>query len=400
MTKKTSENSLRICIVAPFNVLSNAEGASIRVFKLAQGLSDCGALVIVLHYGPARTCNNNFIFIKVRNANPITSATNYVHPFNFFFPHLFKKVLKEYSINLVQFEQPWSTLPAKFYLKHFEIPYVLDEHNVEYLWSAQASKLSILSPINYAIEKSAIYDSATVLATSEIDKNLLKKIYGLIQKDIIVIPNGVDTERFSMPSVQSSFLRTKLQLNQSSKIIVFHGLLSAKQNYEAAKLIVTFIAPYFQDDTFIIIGKNPPNWLKIIAEKQKNVRLLGFVQILEEYILGSDVCIAPIKVGSGTRLKILDYLAAGKPIVATYKAVEGLNMVDGVHALLHQDVNAQFVESLRQLLSNKKLSNELSKNASFLSKEFNWCLLSSKLFAAIKEVIKNEKPVSVPEVKA
>ncbi len=370
--KNVSDNSLRICIIAPFNVLSSAEGASVRVLKIAQGLNDFGASVFVLHYGPERIYSPNFVFIRIRTFNPFTSANNYVHPFNFFFPNLLKKVLKKYSINLVQCEQPWSTLPAMLYIKQFEIPCVLDEHNVEFLWSAKASKIPFLAPLNYVIEKIALYCSSIVLVTSEIDKKVLKKIYKFNAKDMFVVPNGVDTERFSKFSAQSSLLKANLQLNPSGKIVVFHGLLSAKQNYEAAKLIVTFIAPNFPNDTFLIMGKNPPKWLKNIAENQKNVRLLGFVQNIEDYLSVADLCIVPIRRGSGTRLKIMDYLAAGKPIVSTYIGAEGIPIKSGIHAILCDEVNLDFIDSMKLIFSDRQLSEQLSFASRDLAETMSW----------------------------
>jgi len=371
--KNALDNSLRLCIIAPFNVLSNAEGASVRVFKLAQGLNDCGSSVFVLHYGPEKRISSNFLFFKIKTFNPFTSANNYVHPFNFFFPNLLKKVIKEFSINLVQFEQPWSALFAMNYLKQHNIPCVLDEHNVEYLWSAKASKMPILAPISYVIEKSALFGASIVLATSDIDKNLLKTIYNLAKKDVYVIPNGVDIQRFSRSSFgDSSSLKLKLQINSSCKIVIFHGLLSAKQNYEAAKLIITFIAPNFPNETFIIIGKNSPNWLKHISEKQKNVKLLGYVQKIEEYISAADLCIVPIRRGSGTRLKIMDYLAAGKPIVSTTIGAEGIPINSGVHAILCDEVNEDFINAMKNVFSNKELAEQLSAESKVIAEQMSW----------------------------
>ena len=141
------------------------------------------------------------------------------------------------------------------------------------------------------------------------------------------------------------------------------------------------------DTTFLIIGKYAPNWLKKKAEAQNNVQILGFVPNIAEYIAVADVCIAPLQRGSGTRLKVLEYLAAGKPIVATYKAVEGLKVINGIHCLLHNDVGEDFVDSINEVINNEKLQSGLSNNALILSKDYDWYTISSILLSKYEEFL-------------
>ena len=73
---------------------------------------------------------------------------------------------------------------------------------------------------------------------------------------VFIVPNGVDIKSFSNSTMPSQ-LKNKIGLNPNKKVILFHGLLSAKQNYEAANLIIDSIAPRILDAIFVIIGKDP-----------------------------------------------------------------------------------------------------------------------------------------------
>jgi len=271
----------------------------------------------------------------------------------------------------VQGEQPWSAFPTVFFTKKFGIPFVLDQHNVEVLWSMYASRTPFLTPYTFAIEKFAMTNSSLILTVSDTDKKNLLEIYKISKEKLLIIPNGVDLSRFSnMPS--SPTLKDKLGFDSKSKIVVFHGLLSAKQNYEAAKLIVEYIASKVKEAKFLIIGRSPPLWLKARSEKQENTLVLGHAPRIEEYIMAADVCIVPLRSGSGTRLKVVEYLAAGKPLVTTAKGCEGIGLQPEVHAKVCEEVDDCFVDSLKELLSDEKLANEMGLAAMEYAKRFDW----------------------------
>jgi len=111
------------------------------------------------------------------------------------------------------------------------------------------------------------------------------------------------------------------------------------------------------------------------------VKYLGFLKNIEGWIKSSKVCIAPILCGGGTKLKILEYAAAGRPIIATSKAIEGLGMVNGVQGLFHQHVNEDFVNSIRRVLHDERLAEELGRNEREFAKNYNWSLIGKKLYA-------------------
>ena len=151
--------------------------------------------------------------------------------------------------------------PTLFIARRLNILCVLDEHNVEFLWSLNVSKVPLMAPSVFTLEKIAVASSALILSTSEIDKEQLTKMYNVNRQKIIVIPNGVNSKPKKL-SLTTFELRKKLDLTSKNKLVLFHGLVVLGQNFEAANLIIDIIAPKLIDTTFLIIGKDAPNWLK------------------------------------------------------------------------------------------------------------------------------------------
>ena len=369
---------LKICIVAPYDVFSDFSGAPKRVFSLAKGLNDQGASVYILHHGSSRSVTSNFELISFDFFDLGPGMGNYFHPLNPHYPIQLRRFLRKCSPDVIQCEAPWSVFPTLLFSSTLEIPYVLDEHNVEFLWSLHASRVPFLAPTTFVLEQIATFCSSLILATSHIDKNLIMKMFHIKENKLAIVPNGVDTSRFSHISVSQDQLKANLGFAQKKKIVMFHGTMSARPNYEAAQLIVSSIAPKI-DATFVIIGADPPQWLRANAKKHENVLLLGYVPNIEEYIMAADVCVVPICRGSGTRLKMLEYLAAGKPIVSTITGAEGLPVKSGVHAFLCQQVDSVFTESVQSLLEESK-AKELGVAGRKLAEKFDWSKISKRLY--------------------
>ncbi len=131
---------------------------------------------------------------------------------------------------------------------------------------------------------------------------------------------------------------------------------------------------------FYIVGKNPPN-----IPKPSNVTFLGYVENTKEFIMKSDICIAPLRYGSGTRLKILEYMAMGKPIISTSKGAEGIDYTENKNIIIEDDFDA-FSEKIRIVLDDKRLRDDLGKNAMDLIKQkYNWEIYRKTLHNVYKK---------------
>ena len=176
-----------------------------------------------------------------------------------------------------------------------------------------------------------------------------------------MIPNCVDFKKYE------TYSKIK-EDNEEILKILFIGLLSYPPNIEALYNICNIIAPDFEDNVeFIIVGKNPP---KIIHPK--NVKFLGFVDDVKKYILNSDICIAPLTYGSGTRLKILEYMAMGKPVISTSKGAEGIDYVNNKNIIIENNIS-NFPAIINDLWDDKSRRDQLGKEAKKLIKlSYDW----------------------------
>lgn len=220
-----------------------------------------------------------------------------------------------------------------------------------------------------------------LIVVSDLDREVFIQ-EGLDENRIHVVPNGVDINYFKSYNVLDNFVSLK------HPNVFFMGKLSYKPNIDALLYYIQEIHPKIKNSiknvVLYVIGKNPPHWLTKISDD--SIKYLGFVDDVRPYIYESDVCIAPLRYGSGTRLKILEYIGCGKPVVSTVKGAEGLNLVDKKHILLSDDTIG-FAEAVISLLSDFDLSQDIAKNGNeFVAKYYDWSLISDKLFNIFKGI--------------
>jgi glycosyltransferase involved in cell wall biosynthesis len=133
--------------------------------------------------------------------------------------------------------------------------------------------------------------------------------------------------------------------------VVFVGAFMHAPNVEAARRLVASIHPRVRaqlpDVELTIVGPEPP----VDLFDHPGVRVTGRVDDVAQYVDEAAVVVAPLSLGAGVRIKVLDALARGKALVATRKAVEDLDVRDGVH-LLVRNTDREFAEGVVSLLSD------------------------------------------------
>ena len=195
---------------------------------------------------------------------------------------------------------------------------------------------------------------------------------------ISVVPNGVNLLEACEPN------RTE---KGTPRTVFFHGTLNWYPNHEAVNEILSYIAPRLPETTFILAGKNLSRDLLRRVERSRNVRYVGYVPDLQEYIRSSELCVAPIISGGGTKLKVLEYAASGRPIVATKKAVEGLGFTHGRDCLLSDRVDGEFIDNIRRVQGDARLAERLADNARRLSEGYSWSLIAERLCKIYRDVV-------------
>ena len=166
-----------------------------------------------------------------------------------------------------------------------------------------------------------------------------------------VVPNGVDTEYFTP------------RADPGTHTILFCGSMDMHPNQEAMEYFLRKIWPRVVAQTpdvkLQVVGRKPPEWLAEVAKKDSRVQVTGFVDDIRHYFRQAAVCICPVISGGGTRLKILDSLAMGVPVVATPFAASGLSLEHGNH-LLFGETPEQFADHTLRLLANPCLRSQLA----------------------------------------
>jgi len=265
----------------------------------------------------------------------------------------------------------------KLYKSHTSI--VLDKHNIIYELLHHFPIPQILNLVIFHIEKLGVMISEKVIVVSETDKKLIKKLYKR-EKNVFVIPNGVDLEKFKPNKMEGLNLKKELGL-LNKKIILSLGGLNYLPNLDGVEVFIDKILPTIREKTpdvvFVIVGECPNAILKKY-KKIHSVIFTGFVKNEVPYINAADVCIAPLRMGGGTRLKILSCMACGKVVISTPKGAEGLEVEDHKDIIITELEN--FSDTIIYLLNNPRIRNKISYNARRkVSLMYSWEDLTKKL---------------------
>lgn len=269
------------------------------------------------------------------------------------------------DLDVLQAEFPGYGFPALFSKLFTEAKVSVVEHNVEYFQVNQiAENLSERGRkfIKF-VEKFVGTFSNYVIAVSEEDKKRLEKM-GI--KTSKVIPYGVDIERFQ--DGDGKRVRKELGIKGDENVLIFHGVLHYEPNRKAVETILERILPELRKTgekfKILLVGGSPP---EIDGEE---VITTGYVERLEEYIKAADVAIVPLQAGGGIRLKILEYLASGVPIVSTEKGVEGIGVEDGEEVII-SDIDG-FPKEIKKLLKNESLREKLKEKGHNFIQNHTW----------------------------
>lgn len=219
-----------------------------------------------------------------------------------------------------------------------------------------------------------------VVAMSESDRDAMRKLVSGLKVDIV--PNGIDPEYFPV----------KTKIENGPKRILYVGNFKWLQNTEAVKLLVNHIWPQIKrsvpDTKLWIVGMGITPEIKALSIGQKDIEISEGIPDIREAYLKSDVLVAPIKGPGGTRLKILEAMASGVPVVTTKVGVEGLEVMDGVHALVHENEN-ELANSVVRILTDGNLAKKLAKNARELVVDnYSWGACAQTLDTIYREVAK------------
>jgi len=269
---------------------------------------------------------------------------------------------------------------------------VLDEHNIEYELlerTAQVERAMSRRAFNLVeflkmrkTERRAWrrYDGCAM--TSE--RELTEVTSAVPGKAAAVVPNGVDLVQFAP------------QRGAPTSGLVFTGLMSYRPNVDAMTYFVREILPLIHRsrpaETLTMVGWGITDEIRALLGPR--VLATSGVPDVRPYLAGAAAVVAPIRIGSGTRLKVLEALAMARPLVSTSLACEGLDIVPGRH-LLVADNPSLFAESVIRVLEDQALADRLGASGrQLIESHYGWAASTAKLEELHDRVLAANRPAA------
>lgn len=270
---------------------------------------------------------------------------------------------------------------------------IVDQHNIEHelFWRTYQRETAWLrkwynrleSRLLRPIEIERCRKADVVLTTSERDRLSLKSI--LPHNVIEVVPNGVDIEAFRCDSQE-----------EVPGQIIFTGAMNYYPNIDAVIFFARRCWPLIQAQipgaTWKIVGGNPLPEVRRLAELP-GVTVTGSVPDVRPYLAASTVAIAPLRIGGGTRLKILEALAMQKAVVSTSVGCEGLSVEPGKH-LLVADQPETFAQAVVAFLNNPEMRAAYGNaGRALVEAEYSWEHCGARLLRVLETNLKEREQV-------
>ncbi len=263
---------------------------------------------------------------------------------------------------------------------------VFDDHNAEWLlqrrayeaerqlkaWSLGAIYSLIQTAKLKRYERVVCRSVDHVVAVSDADVAALRQLNPDLR--IAVVTNGVDTSRYR-PGVVAP-------IDFGAPAIVFSGTMDFRPNVDAALWFAERVLPQVRASipaaTFIIVGQRPHARLSALRGRD-DIRITGAVDDVRPYLAGASVYVVPLRMGGGTRLKVLEAMAMGQPIVSTSMGVDGFDVVDGREVVIVDDPDRYAVEVVKTIEDAERRRRLGQHGRQFVEAKYDWKTIVPKL---------------------
>jgi polysaccharide biosynthesis protein PslH len=272
------------------------------------------------------------------------------------------------------------TIALAGYVRYLNgVPAVLNHHNIESTLMLRRGHNEKNPLVKWYIlfqgwklrryENKLVPKFSSNLTVSELDKAELLRHCPTARVE--VIPNGTDVTYFRPQPVDQT------------RSLIWVGGMNWYPNRDAMTWFCEELFPRIKarvpDVRMTIVGKDPAGRIAQIAAHEPAVTVLGYVDDIRDYVAKAAVFVVPIRVGGGTRLKILDAFANGKAVVSTTIGAEGLGVTDGENILIG-DSEDDFANQVVRLLTDGELRRKLETDArSFVERTYAWGIIGAAL---------------------
>jgi glycosyltransferase involved in cell wall biosynthesis len=150
------------------------------------------------------------------------------------------------------------------------------------------------------------------------------------------------------------------------------------------KEVFDILQKHLPDIQLTIIGRNPPESIERL--EKENLTVTGFVEDVRQWIQRADLMVVPIRIGGGTRIKILEGMAQGIPVISTRIGAEGIQ-ADHEENIFFADTSQEMIEGIIKLLKDPDLRKKIADGGrKLVEKKYDWNVSGQKLLAAYSSI--------------
>lgn len=268
-----------------------------------------------------------------------------------------------------------------------ELPRILVNHNVESLRLLRLTKvernplkrayLAVQHKKLHALEKKVCRLFEKCVVVSDEDKRILQQMSG--GDNFVCLPNGVDVEYFNTNGTASP-----------TTDLVWVGSMQDPYNRDAIEYFVKDIFPLIHaaipNCKVNLVGEQPAARLAKLIENYRSIRLVGYVDDVRPYVAQSSVFIGPFRCGSGTKIKLLNAMAQGKPVVATSVGAEGIAAKPNEEIVV-ADTPEDFAGKTVYLLRHPEQAQEMGRCArKVIESKYDWKVIAQDMNHLYEEI--------------
>jgi len=287
------------------------------------------------------------------------------------FPHAAVLLPDEVAVPSLLFTH---NVEAEIFARHAEVV----EGPMRLVWRSQARKMR-------RFEAETLRRFSSVIAVSGRDEEALRDRYGLCRVE--AVETGVDVDYYAFRGQGDA-----PAFGPAEGTVVFTGSMDSRSNVEGVEFLMRDIWPLIlrqrPQAQAVIMGRNPPDALVAEArERGLAWEFTGFVDDVRPFVARAHVYVIPLRVGSGTRLKVFEAMAMGRPIVSTALGVEGLDVTNGADYLA-ADSAAAFAAAVLTLLDDAGRRATIALAArELVVRRFSWAQVTRRFEAICAAVL-------------
>lgn len=278
------------------------------------------------------------------------------------------------------------------------VPKILFQHNVEsQIWGRYRDNERNPGKRAYfafehrrmrAYESEACNRFDLVFTVSEEDKDILQRDFG-VTVPVESMQTGIDTQYFAPHP----------DLRPVPGRLVFLGSLDWMPNIDGIEWFVSEVYPQIrarvQHASLQIVGRRPTAAVLRLAERDESIDVVPDVADVRPYVATADLFVVPLRIGGGSRIKIYEAMAMGRPVVSTRIGAEGLPLREDEHVAL-ADTPRQFAELVERLCHDAEAKERMAATGrAFVSTNFPWSRIATDMYGTCRRLVKEAAPSPV-----